>query len=279
MPDDAGLVLGDPAAAGVGAPRSGGCARSRPRGARRSGADGRGLARPAHAGVELEEALVADPLGGRHVVGGHRPDRQVSHAATVGGGDNGRMRVLVAPDKFAGTLTAVEAAEAIADGLAAAGARTTSSTWRRWPTAARASSTCCTPRSAASCSRSRSAARTASRRRRRSCVDGEHGVRRERAGVRPAPDRRARAPRPRRRTASASWSSPRSTPGATRIVVGLGGSGTNDGGAGPARPRSARPPTGRSTRGAAGLAGITAGRACPAVATSSWSRPATWTTR
>ena len=60
------------------------------------------------------------------------------------------MRVLIAPDKFAGTLTAVEAAEAIAAG------------WRRhapgdeldlarWPTAARASWTCCTPRWAASC--------------------------------------------------------------------------------------------------------------------------------
>ena len=45
------------------------------------------------------------------------------------------MRVLVAPDKFAGTLTAVEAAEAIAAGLAPARAPTTSSTWRRWPTA------------------------------------------------------------------------------------------------------------------------------------------------
>lgn len=31
-------------------------------------------------------------------------------------GDNGRVRVLIAPDKFAGTLTAVEAAGAIADG-------------------------------------------------------------------------------------------------------------------------------------------------------------------
>ena len=63
-----------------------------------------------------------------------------------------RMRVLVAPDKFAGTLTAVEAAEAIA-GAGAAGARTTSSTWPRWPTAAPVSWTCCTPPSAGSCSR------------------------------------------------------------------------------------------------------------------------------
>ena len=31
------------------------------------------------------------------------------------------MRVLIAPDKFAGTLTAVEAAGAIADGLAPPG--------------------------------------------------------------------------------------------------------------------------------------------------------------
>ena len=31
-------------------------------------------------------------------------------------GEDGAMRVLIAPDKFAGTLTAVEAAEAIAEG-------------------------------------------------------------------------------------------------------------------------------------------------------------------
>ena len=63
------------------------------------------------------------------------------------------MRVLVAPDKFAGTLTAVEAAEAIADGWArqAPGRRPRpgADVRRR----ARASSTCCTPRWAASCSR------------------------------------------------------------------------------------------------------------------------------
>ena len=47
------------------------------------------------------------------------------------------MRVLVAPDKFRGTLTARQAAEAIETGWR----RTrpaTSSTWSRWPTAARA---------------------------------------------------------------------------------------------------------------------------------------------
>ena len=140
------------------------------------------------------------------------------------------MRVLVAPDKFAGTLTAVEAAEAIAGGLARGARPTTSSTWRRWPTAARASSTCCTRRSGGEL-----LAVT---------VRGPHGE--------PAPATRAvagdtayvesaqacglhltgaggRRERP-RRTASASWSPPRSTPGRHAVVVGLGGSGTNDGG-------------------------------------------------
>ena len=61
------------------------------------------------------------------------------------------MRVLVAPDKFAGTLTAVEAAHAIAEG------------WRRraphddldlapMADGGPGSSTCCTPRSAVSSS-------------------------------------------------------------------------------------------------------------------------------
>ena len=40
--------------------------------------------------------------------------------------DSTVMRVLVCPDKFAGTLSAPEAAAAIADGLARRGARRTS---------------------------------------------------------------------------------------------------------------------------------------------------------
>ena len=49
-----------------------------------------------------------------------------------------RMRVLVAPDKFRGTLTARQAARGDRDGLARGPAPTTGSTWCRWPTAARA---------------------------------------------------------------------------------------------------------------------------------------------
>ena len=85
------------------------------------------------------------------------------------------MRIVVAPDKFAGTLTAIEAAEAMAEG------------WRRTapgdelvlraarPTAAPASSRCCTPGSAARSARSRSPARWRS------------GVRRAAARRRPGP--------------------------------------------------------------------------------------------
>ena len=63
------------------------------------------------------------------------------------------MRVVVAPDKFAGTLTAVEAAEAIAAG----GARRAPDDELdrcRCRTAGPGSSTYCTRRWAASCSRS-----------------------------------------------------------------------------------------------------------------------------
>ena len=59
------------------------------------------------------------------------------------------MRVVVAPDSFGGTLSAVEAAEAIAAGWREP-RRTTSSTSRRCPTAGPVSSTSCTPASAAS---------------------------------------------------------------------------------------------------------------------------------
>ena len=70
--------------------------------------------------------------------------------------------------------------------------------------------------------------------------------------------------------------------GARTVVVGLGGSGTNDGGAG-LLPRSARPPTRPSTPGAVGLAGVGAvdltAAARPGSVTSGWSPPATSTTR
>ena len=76
------------------------------------------------------------------------------------------VRVLVAPDKFAGTLTAVEAAQAIAEGWRRH-APDDDSTSPRWPTADPGSSTCCTRRWAATSSRSPWRARSASRRRRR----------------------------------------------------------------------------------------------------------------
>ena len=143
------------------------------------------------------------------------------------------MRVLVAPDKFAGTLTAVEAAEAIAAGWRRQRPRRRARPGADGRRRARASSTSCTPRSAASCSPSRSAGRTASRCPATVLRGRRHGVRRERPGVRPAPDRtasdaerrddvrRRRAGRRRGRRAAR-----------TTVVVGLGGSGTNDGGAG-----------------------------------------------
>ena len=143
------------------------------------------------------------------------------------------MRVLVAPDKFAGTLTAVEAAEAIADGLARATRPTTSSTWRRCPTAGPGSSTCCTRRSGGELLAVTVAGPFGEpvpgdvlRRRR-------HGVRRERPGLRPAPDRRRAAPSAattlRRRRAAGRGARRRAPTGSWS---GLGGSGTNDGGAG-----------------------------------------------
>ena len=73
------------------------------------------------------------------------------------------------------------------------------------------------------------------------------GVRRERAGLRAAPDRSRRAPRARRPTASASWSPAPSTPAPRPWWSDSGGSGTNDGGAGSAGARWAPPPTCPST--------------------------------
>jgi glycerate 2-kinase len=62
------------------------------------------------------ETLGAEPLGHGDVGLRHRPNGRVGHGPTVGGGQNARMRVLIAPDKFAGTLTAAGAATAIAAG-------------------------------------------------------------------------------------------------------------------------------------------------------------------
>ena len=198
-----GVVLGDPAAARVGLEEVLGPAiQLAPRAAGRgsgSGQDRRDIRQ-----VELVEALRAEPLGGRHVLGAHRPDGHVGDVVRIGGHGNprydvggdrrmARMRVLVAPDKFAGTLTAVEAAEAIADGLAPARPRRRArprADVRRRPGLRRRAAR---GARAASCSRSPCAgplgdpvpADGPARRR--------HGVRRERPGVRPAPDRRRAA--------------------------------------------------------------------------------------
>ena len=134
---------------------------------------GSGQSRGNGAQVELVERLRADLLTGRDVLGPHRPDPGTHRDAGYGFGKDGVMRVLVAPDKFAGTLTAVEAAEAIADGLAAAGAgrraRPAPDVRRR----TRASSTSSPPRSAARWSRWWCGGRSANRYRPSCCRVGD----------------------------------------------------------------------------------------------------------
>ena len=101
-----------------------------------------------HPGVELVERRSRSPARPGCVVDRHRPDPHVAHRAhnlvdaagapevrQVGGARMTRMRVLIAPDKFAGTLTAVEAARGDRRRAGAAGRPTTSSTSPRWPTA------------------------------------------------------------------------------------------------------------------------------------------------
>src|SRR4029079_8537541 len=93
---------------------AGGCPRRLRR--RRTGADlGHGERRPPSAGGvrahRRPPGRGGGPRGADHRLGGL--------SATTPGQDDG-VRVLIAPDKFAGTLTAVEAARAIADG------------WARW---------------------------------------------------------------------------------------------------------------------------------------------------
>ena len=262
---------------------------ARPRSA--DAALGLGPAGAVGAQVELEERLVGEPLDGRDVLGAHRADQRSraasaipSRAMTVGVGEDGRMRVLIAPDKFAGTLTAVEAAEAIADGLAAARprrrARPGADGRRRAGLRRRAARR----RSAASCWRSPCAARTATR-----CpatvllVDGTAYVESAQAcGLHLTPRRR----RPEEATTYGVGELVRGggrRPAPRRVVVGLGGSAPTTGE--PACwPRSAP----RRRRGRARPA---APRASPTSTPSTWSRPAgasrasswwpppTWTTR
>ena len=257
------VVLGDPAAAGVGARGSAGCGPSRP--AARSGerSSGSGQDRRRDPDVELVEPLGAEPLRRRR----RRPrviGRMVGSVTrpTVGGGR--RMPACA----FSSPRTSSPARSppsrppsAMAEGWR--GRRpTTSSTSRRCPTAGPGSSTSCTRPAAASCSQPDGARPVRRPGPGRRPARGRHGVRRERAGVRPAPDRRRRGPSGpstygvgelvlaaidgRRRT----------------VVVGLGGSGTNDGGAGLLAALGATADR-RSTAGVAALAGISAGRPRP----------------
>ena len=143
-----------------------------------------------------------------------RPTRSRSCHRAASTSAGALVRVLVAPDKFAGTLTAVEAAEAIADGLAAprAGRRARPGPDGRRRARLRRRAARGARRRAAR--RSRSAARTA-----RPCPAtvlrvGDDGVRRERAGLRAAPDRRATAEAATTSAVRRARRSPRSTRGA-----------------------------------------------------------------
>ena len=172
------------------------------------------------------------------------------------------MRVLVAPDKFAGTLTAVEAAEAIAAGWRATPPRRRArpgADVRRRPRLRRRAARRARRRAA------RGDGPRAARRRRcrpRCCVVGDDGVRRERPGLRAAPDRRRRTPRTRRRTAWASWSARPSTPAPPASWSGSAAAAPTTAVPG-CWPRWARPPTRPWTRARAGLDGVDVGRPRP----------------
>ena len=156
------------------------------------------------------------------------------------------MRVLVAPDKFAGTLTAVEAAQAIAEG------------WRRH---APDDELDLAPMAdggpgfvdvlhealwAATSSPSPSRARSASRRRRRSSWSATRRTSRapRRCGLHLT--RRERAEEASTRGVGELVLAAVDA-GAREVIVGLGGSGTTDGGAGVLAALSAPRPTVRST--------------------------------
>ena len=140
------------------------------------------------------------PRSGGRDAAGRAPAGPV-HRVTAPVREDPGVRVLVAPDKFAGTLTAVEAAAAIADGWRrrAPGDELVDS--RRCPTAARGSSTSSTPPSAASClagrrSSDHSATQTPAA---VLMVEDADRVRRGGPGLRPAPVRPPRARARRRR--------------------------------------------------------------------------------
>ena len=145
------------------------------------------------------------------------------------------MRVVVAPDKFKGSLSAPEAARAMARGVLAADPDAEVDLRPRWPTAARGRSRPWSPRRAARSATSRSPARSASRSARRSACSAT--ARRPSSRWRP---RRAwcssratvatpRGPRP---GGPASCLLAAIDAGRQRVILGIGGSATNDGGAG-----------------------------------------------
>ena len=280
-------VLGDPAPA-AGRCRSRCAVRARP-GPRVLGCDRRAGAgrRPAGCGgpgrSSRRRSAARRPARPRAASAGSVTSR---HATTLPPGVWIRpCASLIAPDKFAGTLSAVEAAEAIAAG------------WRRRAPGDELEQVPMADGGPGFVDVLHAAlggdllgvtvtdpygehgARAVLR-------VGGHGVRRVRAGRRPAPHpaRGAAAGARHQPSASASCCCAAVGSGARRIVVGLGGSATNDGGAGAARrARRHRRPGPRWTRDPAALDGITAIDLAPArealVEASSSSPPATSTTR
>ena len=143
------------------------------------------------------------------------------------------MRVVFAPDKFAGTLTAVEAAAAMARGWAR---RSPDDELVQVPMSDGGPGFVDVLHAAlgGDLHAVTVPARTASPTPATVLRVGDTAYVESAQAVRPAPDRAARTATRSgpTRAGSASCSTRRSATGATRIVVGLGGSGTNDGGAG-----------------------------------------------
>ena len=278
------VVLGHPAAAGVGLQEV--AAASQPRLGPRRRREARGPVGPrAGAHVELVEALVAQPLGGGSRSGRIGRIVTVTRPAATESLARDRMRVHARahrPGQVRRHPHRGPGGRGDRRGVAPDAHRTTSSTWRRCPTADPASSTCCTRRSGASCSPSRSAARTARPVPATILLRRGDGVRRERPGVRPAPDRRRGRRARRRRTASGELLLAAVDAGAATVVVGLGGSGTQrrrSGAAGRARGHRRRAAGRRARPGSTAITAVDLAAARERVGRVGWWRPATWTTR
>ena len=131
--------------------------------------------------------------GRRHASMVPRGAARTAVRATVSWHTRAGMRVLICPDKFAGTLSRRRGGRGDRRGLARGRARRRAGHAGRWPTAAPASSRCSAgalggpPRAGADRRPARPAGAAA-----RSCSPATDGVRRERPGLRPAPAR----PRP-----------------------------------------------------------------------------------